>query len=143
MPGRGRPPKPPDQRRNAHTPTRGEWQRASGTGWQHGPVPRPPDGLLPASRQAWRTWFRAWYAAFWEPADVPGLRVVVGLYNEVESGRFERMAEWRMWASTYGITPAGQQERRWLPPEVATRPQPATAAAADPYGHLRIIDGDA
>jgi hypothetical protein len=77
------------------------------TGWQHGDVPAPPAGLLKASQKAWATWMGAWFAAHWTPGDLPGLWVVIGLYDRVERGEFHRSAEWRMWADTYGITPKG------------------------------------
>jgi hypothetical protein len=43
------------------------------------------------------------------PAGQPRQRlwVVIGLYDRVERGEFERSAEWRRWAHTYGIAPNG------------------------------------
>jgi len=66
---------------------------------------------------------------------VPGLGCVVRLYDAMERGDFARAGEYRMWADTYGITPKGRQDRRWLPPVTEV---PATPAP-DRYGHLRPI----
>lgn len=115
MPGRG--PAPKAQRRNASdVPGRGEWQATAGVGWQHGELPAAPDGLLEASRDAWATWMGAWFAAHWGPADLPGLRTLIRIYDQVERGEFQRANELRLQMDTYGITPKGQQDRRWAPP---------------------------
>jgi hypothetical protein len=113
MPG----PAPKEVRRRRNAPVRGDWRRAAGVGWQYGDVPAPPDGLMPATVAAWEVWMGAWFAAHWTPGDVPGLCVVALLYDQVARGERKRAGEWRLWANSYGITPKGQQERRWLPPE--------------------------
>jgi len=79
-------------------------------------VPAPPDGLREASLEAWRVWLTAWFAAHWSPADLPGLRHLIRLYDQVERGEFQRSTELRLGMDTYGITPKGQQDRRWAPP---------------------------
>src|SRR5437660_281046 len=104
MAGRGFAPKKQGQRRNRTAPSRGEWTAVASGGWQHGPIPKPPTGLTPASRAAWAIWFRAWYAAHWGPADLPGLRVVVLLYDQVHRGEHQRAAELRLWLDTYGLS---------------------------------------
>ncbi len=86
------------------------------SGWQHGEMPLPPEGLMPASVEAWETWMRAWFAAHWTPADLPGLRHLIRLYDQVERGEFQRSGELRLTMDTFGITPKGQQDRRWAPP---------------------------
>lgn len=143
MAGRGRAPKSPSARRNAATPMRGEWTPAAGTGWQHGKVPEPPKDLTPASLLAWQRWFRAWFAAHWTPGDIPALNVLIGLYDEVERGRWQCAGELRMWCDTYGVTPKGQQDRRWQRPDAASvaaaRPAPARI---DSYAHLRQLGDD-
>src|SRR5262245_42053258 len=113
MAGRGRAPKAAGARVNHHAPLRGEWKSTSDVGWQHGAIPEPPDGLLPASVNAWQTWFSAWWAAHWIPGDVPGLRVLIRLYDLVLRGQSARAPELRQWLDTYGISPKGQQDRRW------------------------------
>jgi hypothetical protein len=114
--GRGRPPKAPAERRNHHDPGRGDWQAADGVGWQYGDTPEPPDGLMEASREAWATWMGTWVAAHWTPVDLPGLRQLIRLYDQVERGEFVRSGELRLEMDTYGITPKGQQDRRWAKP---------------------------
>ncbi len=96
-----------------------------------------PDGLMPASEQAWSIWFGAWFAAFWTPSDLPGLRQLVRLFDQVERGEFQRAGELRLQMDTYGITPKGQQDRRWKPP-VAEVEKPARVRGGA-YGGLRVV----
>ena len=103
MAGRG--PAPNENRVRRVDPERGDVQPAPATGWQHGAIPAAPDGLMPASLEAWSTWMGAWFAAFWTPDDVPGLRQVVRLYDQVERGEYQRASELRLQMDTYGITP--------------------------------------
>ena len=126
MAGAGR--QPATNRRRTNEPERGEIQHATSTGWQHGDAPDPPDGLLKASREAWATWMAAWFASFWSPEDVPGLRQVIRLYDQVERGEFQRASELRLQMDTYGITPKGQQDRRWRAPATVTPAQPIPAS---------------
>jgi hypothetical protein len=126
-------------RRRRNKPIRGEWQPTAGIGWQHEPFPMPPDGLLEPSRTAWETWLRAWFAAHWTPDDLPGLRQVIRLYDQVERGEFQRATELRLLMDTYGITPKGQQDRRWTPPKSDVEPTGLTPSAGR-YGHLRAVN---
>ncbi len=127
------PPKAPSQRRRRNVPARGEWKTTPGIGWQHGPVPEPPAGLTEESVATWRTWMGSWFAAHWQPGDVPGLCVVIQLYDQIVRGRYTRATELRLWAADYGITPKGQADRRWQRPELA---QPAKKVAGTSYLHL-------
>jgi hypothetical protein len=111
MPGPS--PKSPETRRRRNKPARGDWTAAAGVGWQYGEVPAPPTGLLKVSREAWATWMGGWVAAHWTPVDVPGLRQLVRLYDQVQRGELQRAGEVRLWMDDYGITPKGQQARRW------------------------------
>ena len=138
MSGRGPAPKPEGVRRNKVAPTRGEWSASPGVGWQHGALPAPPAGLLAASRTAWETWMRAWFAAHWSPDDLPGLRKVVQLYDATERGELSRAAELRMSMDNYGITPKGQQDRRWARPKPEDVPA-ADVPATDKYKRLRAV----
>lgn len=139
MAGRGRAPKDPTQRINDHAPERGEIQTATAAGWQHGKVPAPPAGLMPATQQAWKTWMKAWFAAFWSPDDLPGLNHMILLYDQVQRGEFQRSAELRLTMDTYGVTPKGQQDRRWRPPVKESKPA-AVAPGRARYGGLRVVD---
>ena len=125
MAGRG--PAPSLNRRRRSAPIRGDWALTTQTGWQLGTLPEPPDGLLEASRIAWDPWMRGWFASHWIPGDLPGLRLVVRIYDATERGAFKRSAELQMWMNTYGITPRGQQDRRWKPPEAVSQPRLARA----------------
>jgi hypothetical protein len=134
MPG----PAPKTERRRRNTPARGEWQPAPSSGWQHGDTPPAPSGLLKASKEAWDTWMRAWFAAHWTPDDLPGLRQIIRLYDQVERGEFQRSTELRLSMDTYGITPKGQQDRRWAPPKADEKPKPT--ASTGHYSHLRVVN---
>ena len=135
MAGRGPAPKSPGARRGRRPLARGNWQASADVGWQHGPIPEPPEGLLPSSVAAWNTWFESWWAAHWESSDVPGLGILARLYDAVQRGDFARASEYRMLADNYGITPKGRQDRRWLKP-VAESPE---ASEPDQYRHLRPV----
>jgi hypothetical protein len=135
-------PKPANERRRRNKPVRGEWTPALGVGWQHNPLPPAPDGLVEASRVAWETWFRAWFAAHWTPDDVPGLRKVIQLYDATERGEMHRASELRQLMDTYGITPKGQQDRRWTRPKAEEPAQPVAKSdkPTGPYAHLRVVN---
>jgi hypothetical protein len=143
MAGRGPAPKDKATRRTRAKPIRGEWSAAPGIGWQHGPIPPVPDGLLAPSREAWDVWMKSWVAAHWTPTDLPGLRQLVRLYDQVERGEFTRAGELRLAMDTYGITPKGQQDRRWSPPKeeetAAATPTAPTPSSSSRYAHLRAI----
>jgi hypothetical protein len=94
---------------------------------------------MAASEAAWRTWFGSWYASHWTPADLPALRVLVRLFDQVERGEFQRASELRMWLDTWGISPKGAQDRRWLPPDDEGPPPPAPAKPQK-FRHLQVID---
>lgn len=133
MPGRG--PVPKADARTRHAPQRGGFQAAEAECWV-GDVPEAPDGLMPASVEAWGVWFGSWFSAFWLPADLPALRQLIRLYDQVERGEFQRAGELRLQMDTYGITPKGQQDRRWSPPAEADGVSATTGAR---YAHLRAI----
>lgn len=160
MAGRGPKPKPLEQRRTRHQPLRGEWQAAAGIGWQHGSPPEPPDGLLIASVRVWQTWMQSWWASHWMPEDLPGLIVTIRLYDMCESyfnepltekkvrGKDETVwvpkpnptTELRQFMDNYGITPKGQQDRRWAPPKADEQPVAAEPAKrGGRYAHLRSV----
>ena len=78
----------------------------------------------------------SWFAAHWTPSDLPGLRQVIRLYDQVERGEFQRSSELRLQMDTYGITPKGQQDRRWLPPKEDDQP---AAKRKSPLARLRVV----
>lgn len=137
MAGRG--PQPKEDRVRRVDPIKGDHIEATGVGWQFGDTPVAPDGLMPASLEAWSTWMASWFASFWTPADLPGLRQLVRLYDQVERGEFQRAAELRLQMDTYGITPKGQQDRRWKPPQAPAGVNGDRHPAGGAYAHLRAV----
>lgn len=91
---------------------------------------------MEASRDAWATWMGAWFAAHWSPSDLPGLRQVIRLYDQVERGEFQRASELRLQMDTYGITPKGQQDRRWKAP---VEDKPAAPVKAISRRQLKVV----
>ena len=142
MAGRG--PAPKEDRRRANEPERGEWTRAPGSGWRFGEPPSPPraNHLRQGTKDAWRTWMSSWFAAFWTPEDLPGLRMVAILYDAVERGDLTRSSELRQMMDNYGITPKGQQDRRWKRPDPPESPSTSTGSSSprrSAYAHLRPV----
>lgn len=130
-----------------------------GIGWQHGPLPDAPEGVHADTRKAWGVWMRSWFASHWTPDDLPGLEHLASLHSEVRSAFHDPFVEsegprggpiyvrrpcpnteLRQMLDNYGITPKGQQDRRWVRPEGAEQPAAATPPPATPsrYAHLRI-----
>jgi hypothetical protein len=132
-------PKDPSERIRRAKPERGEVVTATTSGWQYGAKPTTPDDLTPAAAEAWSIWMSAWFASFWKPEDLPGLRQVVRIYDQVERGDFTRAGELRLQMDTYGITPKGQQDRRWRPPAESAPAQASKSKPAGNYGHLRSV----
>jgi hypothetical protein len=135
MAGRG--PVPKTGRQNKYdVRLRGDPHAVDGVGWQHGDQPPPPPKLLKVSQETWGIWLSSWFAAHWTPADVPGLRQVIRLWDQVERGEFTRASELRLAMDTYGITPKGQQDRRWLPPKDDAVPAQKPQSS---YRNLRVV----
>jgi hypothetical protein len=66
------------------------------------------------------------------------LRQLIRLYDQVERGAFQRAGELRLTMDTYGLTPKGQQDRRWAAP---TDEPPQTAERTpSSYAHLRVTE---
>lgn len=140
MPG----PAPKPNRRRRNKPARGEPHSVDAIGWQHGPIPEPPDGLVQESRDTWVLWFNAWFAAHWRPEDVPVLRQTIRLYDEVERGitkKSQDRAQLHVWMRSYGITPDGQLANRWLrPAPEEAKPSPSQRQpSSDLYAHLKVV----
>ena len=158
MAGHGPPPNPKRRRRNA--PARGEWQAVEGSGWQHGPIPDPPDDIGAAARKTWDTWMKSWWAVHWTPDDLPGLQIVVRLYDQCDLAfrdptycydgqkgtvcinRPNPTTELRQMLDNYGISPKGRQDRRWTRPkdEEEAKSSPQRRQGDDPYQHLRVVN---
>ena len=136
MAGRG--PAPKEDKVNRVAPTRGDVRQAAAPCWV-GDVPEPPEGLMQASADAWAVWFGSWFAAFWTASDVPGIRQMIRLYDQVERGEFGRAGELRLQMDTYGVTPKGQQDRRWKPPPESVIPVAVVDGGARRYDKLRAV----
>ena len=147
MAGRGPAPKAQRYRRTA--PVRGDWTPSPDGGWQHD-LPKAPTDITPATERMWQDWFRAWWAGHWTPDDVPMLRFIIRLYDRVLRGDLKRLPELRQWLDAYGITPKGQQDRRWQRPEPSKPgrypgsprrlPRLRVTDPASPYAHLRVTE---
>lgn len=146
-------PKKPDERRRRNVPAGGEWQPAPGSGWLHGDVPVPPDGLREAALETWGSWFSAWFSSFWSPDDLPMLRRLIRLYDEcdrIEDGDWTEKvrpappyAELRQLGDRFGLSPAARQKLRWLPPDDETASASKPAKKASRYKHLKAVPADA
>ena len=86
----------------------------------------------------------AWWAAYWDPADLPVLRLLIRVFDLAERGQANgaMRSELRQLLDGYGVTPKGRQDRRWLPPKADPEPRPTLTD--NPYAHLRVVEtGDA
>jgi hypothetical protein len=65
------------------------------------------------------------------------------LYDQVERGEFQRANELRLQMDTYGITPKGQQDRRWKPPKVdeGVGDSHSGEVVEGHWADLRVVDG--
>lgn len=133
--------KDPAQRRNRHKPLLGELAPAPGHGWQHGPVPDPPEGMTEATVTAWHAWLSGWSASFLTPGDVPALRVLAQLHDAVDRGELVRATELRLWLDALGLSPKGALQLRRKPPEKPVIPA-ATPAPGARFGHLRPLGSE-
>jgi hypothetical protein len=101
-------------------------------------APGATGGHQPRRLGTWEGWFESWWAANWGPDDLPSLRLVIGLWDRVNRGDIKRAAELRQWMDSYGITPKGQQDRRWarpLPPRAPGKLDQFLVPSR--YAHLR------
>lgn len=89
-----------------------KWQLAEHEGWQHGKVPSCPKGLSAHGQKAWRTWMNAWWACFYTPDDLPGLELLVLLYDKVLLEQID-VSKITPLLDRYGITPKSRQDLRW------------------------------
>lgn len=121
----GSKPKPPGQSDQRETVFK--WQIAEHEGWQHGKVPPCPKNLTAHGQRAWKTWINAWWACFYTPEDLPGLQLLVMLYDKVMLEEID-VTKIMPLLDRYGITPKGRQDLRWarLPEkEASEKPSPS------------------
>ena len=113
-----------------------QWNVAENEGWQHGKVPPCPKGLSAHGQRAWKTWMNAWWASFYSKEDLPGLELLVFLYDKVMLELID-VTKIMPLLDRYGITPKGRQDLRWaqLPAKAAT--ETPTAAVQDEIAERR------
>jgi len=92
------------------------------------------------SRTTWGVWFQSWFAAHWTIENVPDVATTILLFDQVRRGEHQRAGELRLWEDNCGISLKGQQDRRWLRPKEEDAPSLPQPSAADPYGHLRVVN---
>jgi hypothetical protein len=70
------------------------------------------------------------------------LRTAIRIFDLVERGEAQRLTELRLWCDTLGISPKGQQDRRWEKPAELPQSQPTRPRAAKPeeYQRLRVVE---
>ena len=120
-----------DQRKSMFT-----WNLAEAEGWQHGKIPPAPNNLSAHGKRAWKTWMNAWWASFYSKEDLPGLELLVFLYDKVMLELID-VTKIMPLLDRYGITPKGRQDLRWaqLPAKAAT--ETPTAAVQDEIAERR------
>jgi hypothetical protein len=151
-------PAPATQRRRRNKPARGDWKPSPGSGWQHGPIPEPPE-VGATARDVWNVWFTSWWAANWEPSDLPLIRVAIQLYHKVQvafedpfvevEGKGGHMLyiprpnpvnELQRHMDAIGATFKGRQDRRWTPPKAETvEPEQEAPQPGSRFAHLRAV----
>ena len=111
-------------------------------GWQHGPIPPPPDGLIAKSRETWQSWMSSWVASHWSRHDLAGLELLIEQYDAVKRAnpaKANDVTALTRLMDTYGITPAGQQARRWSAPKDETPAAAPETPKRGRYAHLRAV----
>lgn len=113
-------------------------------GWQHGDpddkrrkFPKPPEGLMPSAVAAWDAWFSSWWASHWCVEDLPGLRLTVSLFDQVERGA-QDPSKLKPYLEFYGLTPQARLKLHWLPPKDEAEPKPDVKPAK--VTRLRVVD---
>jgi hypothetical protein len=88
-----------------------KWNLAELEGWQHGKIPAPAASLSAHGKRAWKTWMNAWWASFYSAEDLPGLQLLVMLYDKVMLEEID-VTKILPLLDRYGITPKGRQDLR-------------------------------
>ncbi len=83
----------------------------------------------------------AWFASHWTVDDLPILRQVIRLFDKVErnDASSAELTQYRQLLDSYGITPKGQQDRRWSAPKVEPEQAAETPPPTDKYARLRAV----
>lgn len=147
MPGKGPPPKPPEQRQRrnkvttlelvaedhpAKPPALGPRYRFEGK--QH--------RWLPSTRTWWRTWTTSPQAALFTKTDWESLRRLAPLIDRYLRGAIDPriLSEIRLTEGALGATPADRQRLGWKIVEAASAPEdPRRRARKDPRRRLSVV----
>lgn len=113
-----------------------KWQLAEHEGWQHGKVPPCPKGLSIHGQKAWKTWMNAWWACFYTPDDLPGLQLLVTLYDKVLLEQID-VTKITPLLDRYGITPKARQDLRWAQVPAKAEDQKVSATMQDEIAERR------
>lgn len=118
MPGRGRAPKPTNERRNQSKPQRGDWQELSAPVEKIPDLPKRGEGRgswSARTRRAWDNWWSDPVSPQWGPADIDLVEQLADVYEEWIRKPTSGMAgEVRQIRDSLGLTPKGRQDRRWF-----------------------------
>jgi hypothetical protein len=122
MAGRGRAPKPPEQRRNRTPPARGEWVDLPELEKAVLPLlPKRPKGTgkwSARTRSAWMAWRADPVTAQYGPADIQAAIDLAYVYEEWVRGR-PVADEIRQRQDRLGLNPKGKRDLRWRLPQPA------------------------
>jgi hypothetical protein len=136
MAGRGRAPKPVEERRNTSAPRRGEWLEISAPTVS---APALPEGEWhPRAAGSWGLWWSDPAATQWTDGQYSEVVELLALTHEFWMGNTTRAPEMRMRAEALGLTAKGKQDRRWrvvAPPEDDGKP----AKRKSRYQHLKAV----
>lgn len=113
MAGRGRAPKAQGERRNHHTPQRGEWIELPPL--QAPVLPKLPKGAWSGRTEAaWEAWRSDPATGMYGPAEVQLAVDLAYVYEQwVQDGTAALAAELRQRQDGLGLSPKGKQDRRW------------------------------
>ena len=133
----GRPPKDPSQKVTRHA-MKYPWTESGTQGWRW-EKPKPPTGLSKEARDAWDAWFTAWWAVHYELEDVPALRNLIRLFDQVSRRPDDRglQSELHRQMNTWGLTTKGRTDNRWLAPKVEEEPKSEQSGGRR---RLRVVD---
>jgi hypothetical protein len=140
MPGRGPAPKPREQRRDRHKKQAGDWVQLPPGGYQ-GPIPSLAGvGLSDSTYEWWKTIWRSPMATQWTEGDVPALKELAMLRELLLDGKMSVAAEVRLRSDSFGLTPAGRQQRRWMITEEDQERAGAMKSKEPSLRRLRAVD---
>jgi len=136
MAGRGRAPKPTNERRNQTKPQRGDWQELTDPVDKVPKLPTRGKGRgtwSPRTNRAWTAWWSDPVSSQWGPSDVELVEHLADVMEEWvrDPGTAGRATEVRQIRDVLGLTPKGRQDRRWkiAPPAEVVDMKPKRSAA--------------